>query len=407
VHVRPDGDDQLSGKSWLTAKRTIQAALDAAAPGGKVWLVDGLYREQINVLGRELYGGFAGHERDASERDPGRHPAVLDGTPNETLPALSVVHLGDEGTNRGRLDGLVIQNGRAMWPNDLGGGVCVAAGAAPTIANCWFRQNQADYGGAIGCLAGAAPVIMQNRIEHNYAGAGGGIYAGVDSTPALIANNLLLGNTSDSGGAAVHCEAGVTGLINNTIVGNCSFAEADGALFYLLGTGVTANNLVAFNSAGLEDVTLGTVLRNNCVYGNTNGDYVNMSAGPADLIADPLLENPALGDGHVRPDSPCVDAGDAAAAAGLAADLEGRPRAARLGVDIGACELPPPALQVQAISGHLRLSWPVAENGFILETRTQLNEPWQPLFPAATTNDTQRQVLLSNPGAAAFFRLRK
>jgi hypothetical protein len=404
LHVRPDGNDLLSGKSWISARRTVQTALDASPAGGRVYLAAGLYHEQITVSGRELYGGFAGIEGDFNLRDPWLNPAILDGNP--ATPG-TIVFLNDEGTNHARVEGLGIQNGMASWPNDIGGGICVRDGAAPAIVRCFLRQNHANYGGAIGCQAGAAPVITHNIFESNSAYNGGGIYSGASSTPPLIANNLFLANTSDSGGAAIHCETGAGLVVNNTLVGNAGADETVGVLYYLLGTGVTANNLVAFNSAGIEDEISGTELRNNCVFGNTNGNFLGISPSATDLTLDPLLVDYAGWNCHLRPSSPCVDAGDAPAAAGLTVDLDGHPRRARLTVDIGAYELPAPTLMAHADTNGLGLSWPVEETGFVLEVKTNLADAWQPWPSPYATNQSLRTVETPGLGSRAFFRLRK
>ncbi|MCX6376221.1 MAG: chitobiase/beta-hexosaminidase C-terminal domain-containing protein, partial [Armatimonadetes bacterium] len=61
LHVSPDGSDTNDGLSWAASKRTVQAALNAAVPGDRVWVAAGTYNEPIALMrGVALYGGFAG-----------------------------------------------------------------------------------------------------------------------------------------------------------------------------------------------------------------------------------------------------------------------------------------------------------------------------------------------------------
>ena len=82
IYVSPSGNDANDGLTWATAKRTVQAGLNAAAAGDQVWVAAGTYVENITLKsGVALYGGFAGTETDLSGRnwaanrdDPGRQP---------------------------------------------------------------------------------------------------------------------------------------------------------------------------------------------------------------------------------------------------------------------------------------------------------------------------------------------
>jgi len=77
------------------------------------------------------------------------------------------------------------------------------------------------------------------------------------------------------------------------------------------------------------------------VWGNTAQDYDLPGAlepGPHDIQADPLFVDPAGDDYHVRPGSPCVDAGTDA---GVTSDIDGDTRPMGAGYDIGADEVWP------------------------------------------------------------------
>jgi hypothetical protein len=74
VYVSPQGNDANDGLSWATAKRTVQAGINAAAPvmgfGAQVWVKAGVYNERINLRSDvHVYGGFAGNEGTRAQRN--------------------------------------------------------------------------------------------------------------------------------------------------------------------------------------------------------------------------------------------------------------------------------------------------------------------------------------------------
>lgn len=70
IHVSPSGDDDSNGLTWARAKKTIQAAIDAAAAaGGEVWVADGTYQQDLTLKPFcYLYGGFNGTETSRDQR---------------------------------------------------------------------------------------------------------------------------------------------------------------------------------------------------------------------------------------------------------------------------------------------------------------------------------------------------
>ena len=81
VRVDSGGDDGNDGFSWTSAKRTVQAGIDAAATrGGEVWVKAGTYAERITLPTYVyLYGGFRGTETQREQRDWRSQASVLDG----------------------------------------------------------------------------------------------------------------------------------------------------------------------------------------------------------------------------------------------------------------------------------------------------------------------------------------
>jgi hypothetical protein len=193
-----------------------------------------------------------------------------------------------------------------------------AAGGAEfsTLESCSVERNEAwdDAGGARSCTlrfcsvrdnavtsptlapshgGGAWDCVMEDcRVENNsiaygpwaQPGYGGGAFAGTALRTVFRANSAFEG-------------AGVygTGLERCVVWGN-------------LGTGVVLDQAVASSivraNGGLEILGGGTV-----AYCDVEGGF----AGPGNIDADPRFWDPASGDFHLQPTSPCVDAGDPSA----------------------------------------------------------------------------------------------
>jgi uncharacterized repeat protein (TIGR01451 family) len=73
----------------------------------------------------------------------------------------------------------------------------------------------------------------------------------------------------------------------------------------------------------------------NDVWHNAGGDYEGISPGAHDISIDPLLADPANGDFHLQPGSPCIDAGDPGShpSTDFESDLRPMGAAADIGVD--------------------------------------------------------------------------
>jgi hypothetical protein len=146
---------------------------------------------------------------------------------------------------------------------------------------------------------------------------------------------------------------------------NCGTAiDGSGPNLVGLGSCTLADNLTGIKS-GLAYLTLAnTIVWNHAFYAFDPTDVLACSysntpfalPGPGNLSVEPLFVNAALGDYHLRSDSPLIDAGDPASAAG-GLDFDYDPRicdGAWTGlarVDIGADEFDLVRLQASGSSG--------------------------------------------------------
>lgn len=341
IHVRPDGSDQNDGLTWGTAKRTVQAGINAARDvGGDIWVKAGAYSERIELYPfTYLFGGFNGDESQINRRAPlprrvsDPRQTVLDGG---MAGPVVVARLGNTATG---IDGFTITQGAFA-----GSGVFIQY-ASPKISNNTIISNgivndpYQSQGGGIGSYD-ASPTITCNIIADNDAYGGAGIYC-LRGSP-IITNCLISGNNAASYGGGILFDGAAATLTNNTIVDNAA-KIAGGGVACGLAAPWLYNNIVAFNSHGIFNEGGSPALYYNDVALNLVSEYQGTVPGVGDLSADPAFVDRAGGDYHLSAVSPCVNRGFNAARALPTTDVDHQPRKCMETVDIGADELWPAA----------------------------------------------------------------
>ena len=320
-----------TGKSWSEAFGAIQDAVDAAseAGGGDVWVTAGTYTTSTtdNVVVMKshvrLYGGFAGTETTRNERDWEINKTIIDGE-----GARRCVHGADDAA----LDGLVIQNG------DASGGGMYNYSSSPTVTNCTFTGNTASYsGGGMYNSSSSSPTVTNCTFSGNTAGEyGGGMYNSYSSP--TVTNCMFTGNTASYSGGGMHNTSSSPTVKNCTFTGNTAGDTAGdygGGGICNISSSPTVTNCILWGdsaSSGSEmynfDLSSPTVTY-SCVEGGYNGE--------GNIVDDPQLVAGPSGNGRIRPESKCVDAGKDDMAPST--DIRGVARPQGNHVDMGAYEL--------------------------------------------------------------------
>jgi parallel beta-helix repeat protein len=211
-----------------------------------------------------------------------------------------------------------------------------------TFTNCTFTNNSASNVGGGG---GAVSVASWGESSHgtftnctftNNSARDGAVYVSHSECSGSFVNCLFYKNSASSGGAISGDKEGKVIVINCSFYGN-SAKEEGGAI---VGGGSIINSIFYKNTAGGKDNDItptGSMEIDYCLINYLKG-AVNL--GPHNIMVNPKFVDPEQGDFHLRPDSPCVNAGNEVPEAfkERPLDLDGKPRVVGGKIDMGAYE---------------------------------------------------------------------
>ena len=354
------------GTSWGSALASIQDAVDGAFAngGGEIWVAAGTYVATTDPVVTmephvDIYGGFAGTETARAKRDWETNKTIIDGGGTRRCVI---------GANDAILNGFIVQKAYAKV---YGGGIYNTY-ASPTITNCIFTENTAYYGGGM-YNTHSSPTVANCTFFGNTANFGGGMYNAGDSptvTGCTFSNNTATGDLASGGGmhnldstsAVTNCvfigntatgyECGGGGMCNEMawpVVTNCTFTKNSAEGDYKFGGGgmynkyyscPTVTNCIFWGdsvSSSVDEFYNSTAPGHPSIpvvtYSCIQGGFV----GTGNISSDPLLIGTPDSNGHIRPNSPCIDAGTSTGAPSM--DIRGVVRLQGIGVDMGAYEL--------------------------------------------------------------------
>ncbi|MGI6088202.1 MAG: immunoglobulin domain-containing protein [Kiritimatiellia bacterium] len=357
VYVKPGGNDANNGLSWNTAKKTIQAGVDAAGYKGLVIVTNGTY-----VLNTMIIVTNSSTIRSVN----GANSTIVDG--NGSVTSNRVFGLADGCV----LQGLTIRNGYSVITSSpidhYGGGVyCLSTNAL--IENCVISANRTEGSGG-GVYGGT---LKNCTISGNMASTGGGVYNSTLNNCTISSNiassmggvyNSTLNNCLVFGNKGyLGCGGGDKSTLNNcTVSGNAGGTFAGVAIGGMGGNSILNNCIVFYNEA--NDIEDGCTVRYTCA--------LNAPAGNGNITNAPMFINPGSGYGtnHVPGNyrlaigSPCINAGHNQYAPTNVTpyDLDGHGRILNGTVDMGAYEysIPIPTNIVASDGGYagkVRVRW--------------------------------------------------
>jgi hypothetical protein len=397
--VKNGGSDGASGLSTAAAWATLNHAAGLVNPGDTVHALDGSYQgfdlrrsgTAANPITFRAEGSSTQITADNGTTPDGINVenaayVVIDGfvVNNRTRAGIRVAvsqfvtvqncHTGFNctwGIFSGFADDFTIENNETHHSQTQHGIYVSNTCTRPIVRGNDVHDNYANgihmngdqSEGGVGMISNA--LVEDNVIHGNGVGGGSGINMdGVKNS--VIQNNLLYDNHAS--GISLYRIDAAAGSSGNLVVNNTIVVASDGRWAVNINTGSTGNtvrnnvlwNLHSWHGAITIDSTsrAGFHSDHNAVisrFSTDGGDTVlDLAAWQAlgydasSFVADPsvLFVNPGS-DFHLLPTAPAVDAGSPTGAPAL--DLDGNPRPAGGGFDVGAYELQ----LLQCGNGHL------------------------------------------------------
>lgn len=303
----------------------IQYAIDQAADGDEIVVMDGTYR------------GVGNRDIEITKKITLRSQNGPEYTIIDCQGKAGDEHFGIRCSASATLQGFSIRN---AYGNGYG---AVMAGADCTVANCIITDNTTS---GIWCEADGTLVIVNCLIARNAAELGGGIWCTGGAKPNII-NCTIAGNMANYGGGVlaqsvkVYEEEDETVYTSHPVMIN-SIVRDNLALYggsqICVGYGDDASELSTTIAVAAEV----TILYSN-VQGGSAGIYKDpnstVSWGDGNINSDPQFVDKYNGDYHILYASPCRDSGFSLAAAEYDTDLDGNPRKVGNTVDMGTYEI--------------------------------------------------------------------
>jgi hypothetical protein len=356
---------------------SIQSGIDAASAGDTVQVAAGTYFENITMKSGVVIQGAG---QGVSIIDGGANGTVVtavDVDSAATLDGFTITNGGNTFVGGGMynenssptVSNCTFSENSAITGVGIGGGMYNSY-SSPTVTGCTFSGNQALWDGGGMWNGTSSPVVTDCEFSGNMAGdggLGGGMYnlaSSVTLTRCVFSRNSAHGgyggalenvssattvrdstffeNSAYSAAAARNRESGaILTFVNCVFYGNQAVDPntgidiwSDQVLTVTNSTFWTADSSIYNNSATAPTIT-------NCIFwggwlytiwtvaGKPPAVVtysVILAEGTGNIDADPKFVDRPGGDLRLRPDSPCIDAGDNSAPALPATDMDGYDR---------------------------------------------------------------------------------
>jgi hypothetical protein len=311
------GNDGSSWDDAYSGAFGVQSAILSSSAGDQIWVAAGRYipAPAGNRFGNfslrngvAIFGGFAGDETSADQRDPEVNETILSGdlmdndNGNLNLNDNSYNVVSGNFTNATAvLDGFTITGGNANHSSNMllqvGGGMICRDGSSPSIRRCRFTGNRVTFGGGAIYFRSSSPIITDCVFEDNNGGAFGGAFDMFNNCSPILTRCVFRNNVARrAGGVEVfgNCSPTFNDCVfeNNTATSNPGI----GGGMYVTNGGLTRLNRCVFvgnralNGGGMYIQGISPIIMNTVFVDNgTNG-----VAGQGGAILNTSGSNPQL-----------------------------------------------------------------------------------------------------------------
>ena len=303
-----NGSDSNDGLSWVTAKKTIQNAVDLAYGGDMILVADGIYSPiTAQCLGIEI--------RSVN----GAVSTIIDGGGAHTRCAFLGYYTND--VVKTKLVGFTLRNGIDQHGTGAYGGAledCVVTG------NYAAQDNGTTFcgGGLYNCMA--TRCVISNNVASR---AGGGAWCSELADCLVVGNHVQNNEDGFCGGGTARSRLVRCTVADNTAVPGVSSTSAAGADSCILQSCIVYGN--TYTTGASSDVNNSTA---------TYSCFGSAVSGAGNIVANPLFANAANGDYRLTAGSPCIDKGVTSDVTWHTVDLDGAYRRVGPSVDMGCYE---------------------------------------------------------------------
>jgi predicted outer membrane repeat protein len=219
---------------------TIQDAINAASSGDEIVVLPGVYQENIDFLGKDLWLH--------SEQGPAN--TVIDGSQAADDNRSCVRFQSGEGSGA-VLEGFRITGGQGtLYQGSFVGGGVFCLDSSPRIVSRVFEMNEAEYAGAI-YINNGSPEIVGCEFNENTSQTYGGAIAGSNVSPVSITNCSFYGNTALSGDGTIH-------LADSATIEDCVFVGNTARAGAAINSPSSGANFLIRNCIFQENIAIGT-----------------------------------------------------------------------------------------------------------------------------------------------------
>lgn len=365
-HVASDGSDFSGDGTQANPFATIQHGIEAASHNDTVLVGPGVFRENINFLGKNITVGSLFMETGDEDYIL---QTVIDGSRNG-----HTITFANGESAQAQLSGFTITNGYAnfAWPGSNGGGIYCDR-ADPTLTYLKVTNNEAHQEGGGLYFQHCAPIVRNVMVTNNVSGEnGGGIrysYGQVNLENVIVSSNtsrdgagiqfyhaegtvqnaLIADNAGRGKGGGIMFDGCSPTFVNVTIVGNTTTGHGGGLNVSYMSQPTLVNSIVWGNSP--EQIYYDTdwwgeaiTIEHSDIQGGTSGIVTNGQGpvywGEGNIDLSPRFINTNLGNYRLASDSPCIGTGKAAGTPILDIENNPRPNPAGSNPDMGAYESP-------------------------------------------------------------------